>query len=141
MLASILGWLSNLVFRRVRLQHRVTASLCTYGHPIIFYLGDPVSRGPLHVDITMELWVPEHRTTVRDIEAQAAGQLLDRYVTFTFTAMTLEPGTKPEKQTVALAPREGEALRAKVGDRLKLKLLLTRGRPRQLKVPIVAESA
>jgi hypothetical protein len=141
MLSSVLGWLSNLVFRRVRLQHRVTASLCTYGHPISSYLGDPVPRGPLHVDVTMELWVPEHRTTVRDIEAYAGDQPLDRYVTYMFTPMTLEPGAKPEKQTVALGPHEDEPLRAKVGDRLKLKLLLTRGRPRSLKVAIVGESA
>ena len=140
MLSTLLGRLLDLAFRRVRLQHQVTASLCTYRHPIAFYLGDPPPRGPLHVDVSTELWVPEHRTTVRNIAAEAAGQPLQTNISFRFVPMTLEPGAKPEKQELALGPPEGESLRAKPGDRLKLTLVLTRGRPRTLKVPITAES-
>jgi hypothetical protein len=136
LVARLLGWIPS----PVRLKNNVTAKLCTFGHPIMFFLGDPLPRGPLHVEVTMELWVPEHRTTVRDMTAEAAGQKLEPNITpFMFQPMTLEPGAKPEEQWVALGPPEGEQLRAKAGDKVTVTLLLTRGRRRKLKVTIEPE--
>jgi hypothetical protein len=56
-----------------------------------------------------------------------------------FQPMTLEPGAKPEEQTVALGPPDGEQLRANAGDKVVVKLVLTRGRPRKLKATIEPE--
>jgi hypothetical protein len=76
----------------------------------------------------MELWVPEHRTTVRDMIAEAAGQRLEPNIRSGFSTMTLEPGAKPEAQWIALGPPEGEQLQAKAGDTVTVTLVLTRGR-------------
>jgi hypothetical protein len=138
LLAKLLGWIPS-PWSGVRLKHRMTARLCTYGHPIIFYLEDPVARGPIHIDVTLELWVPEHRTTVRDITAEAVGQQLPTNISRSFQPMTLEPGAKPEEQTIALGPPDGEQLRAGAGDKAALTLALTRGRSRKLKVTIEPE--
>src|SRR6266568_942514 len=97
---TLIGKLLSLIpspWSGVRLKHRIKAELCTDGPP------EP--PGPLHIDVRMHLWVPEHRTTVHDLTAEAAGQKLEQNVGVTsFTAMTLEPGAKPEEQAVALGP-------------------------------------
>jgi hypothetical protein len=139
LLAKLLGWIPA-PWSGVRLGHDATAELCTFGHPIVFFVGldEPLPRGPLHVDLTLRLWSKTaHRTTVREVKATAAGQHLRP----DFREMTLDEGAKPEEQTVELHPPEGEELAAGVGDRVKVELLLTRGRRRKLKLPIVAESS
>lgn len=136
LLGKLLGWVPS----PVRLKHKINARLCTSGHPLMMFLGDPLPRGPLHVDVTMELWVPEHRTTVREMVAEAAGQTLEPNASpFEFRTMTLEPGAKPEEQTVAFGPPDGEQLRANAGDKVEVRLVLTRGRPRKLKATIEPE--
>lgn len=68
---TLFGKLLGLVPLPVWLKHKTTARLCTYAHPFFIAAGVPLPRGPLHIDVTLELWVPEHRTTVRAITAQA----------------------------------------------------------------------
>jgi len=55
----------------VRLKYTIKAELCTDRHPIVFFIGGgpepPEPPGPGHIDVSMELWVPEHRTSVRDM--------------------------------------------------------------------------
>src|SRR5205085_5401693 len=103
MLGSVFSWLSALLFRRVRLQHRVTASVCTDGHAIIGWVEDPPLQGPRHLDVSLELWVPEHRTTVREVGAEASGQTLE---STDFTPMNLQPA-EPQHQTVTFFPPSG----------------------------------
>jgi hypothetical protein len=98
--------------------------------------GDPLPQGPLHIDVGMELWVPQQRTTVREMTAEAAGQKLVANINHGFGHMTLEPGAKPQRQTIALGPPEGEELRARAGDKVSVRLALTRGRTRKLKAEI-----
>jgi hypothetical protein len=135
LLGKVIGFIPS-PWSGVRLRYKATANLCTYGHPIMFYLGEPLPRGPLHIDVGMELWVPQHRTTVRDMTAEAAGQRLVANINHGFGQMTLEPGAKPQAQTIALGPPKAEELRARAGDKVSVRLALTRGRARKLKATI-----
>jgi hypothetical protein len=101
----------------------------------MFWLGDPLPRGPLHVDVGLKLWTKSDRTTVREVRAAAAGQKLHAE----FRAMTLELGSAPEEQNVKLRPPDDQALVARAGDTVTLELLLTRGRARKLRLPITPE--
>lgn len=133
--AKLLGWIPA-PWSGVRLGHEASARLCTDGHPVAWIAGADSEwpSGPLHVDVSLKLWSrTEHRTTVRAIEATAASQQL---LPYHWTEMTLDAGAKPEEQWPRLEPPEGEALRAKVGDVVNVKLLLTRGRPKSLVISI-----
>lgn len=120
--------------------HEASAHLCTDGHPVAWFVGgteQPWPRGPLHIDVSLRLWSrTEHRTTVRSVEASAAGQRLHPYH---FREMTLDPGAKPEEQWPRFDAPDGEALKAGPGDTVTVELLLTRGRRKKLKLPIEAE--
>ena len=84
--------------------------------------------------MSLRLWSrTEHRTTVRGVEASAAGQ---RLRLSHFQAMTLEPGGKPEEQWPRFEAPDGQALKAGLGETVIVALLLTRGRKRKLKLPI-----
>lgn len=135
----LLGWIPS-PLSGVRLKYAITAKLCTDRHPIFIPGGGgPEPPGPVHVDVEMELWVPEHKTTVRDLIAEAAGQRLEPNVGWSgFSTITLEPA-EPATAWIALGPPEGEQLQAKAGDKVEVKLVLTRGRPRKLKATIAPE--
>jgi hypothetical protein len=105
---------------------------------VIFGGSDYPPPGPPHVDVEMEVWVPEHKTTVREVISEAAGQRLEPNISLGFSPMTLEPAV-PEAQWLALGPPKGEQLQAKAGDKVTVKLVLTRGRPRKLKATIAPE--
>ena len=62
---KLLGWVPS----PVRLRYTITASLCTYAHVFVVWAGEQLPRVPPHIDVTLELLVPEHRTTVRAITA------------------------------------------------------------------------
>jgi hypothetical protein len=69
---KLLGWVPS-PLSPVRLRYTITAKLCTYAHPFVIWAGTQLPPAAVHIDVTLELWVPEHRTTVRAITAQAAG--------------------------------------------------------------------
>lgn len=105
---------------------------------MMWFLGDdsPWPKAPLHIHATLKLWSrTDHRTTVREVVASAAGQQLLPE----FREMTLDPGAKPEEQSVQLEPPGGETLNARPGDTMSVELMLTRGRTRKLKVRIEPE--
>jgi hypothetical protein len=56
-----------------------------------------------------------------------------------FREMTLDSGARPEEQHVELCPPQGEELKAGPGDDVTVKLLLTRGRTRNLKMTVEPE--
>jgi hypothetical protein len=88
----------------------------------------------MHIDVALKLWSRnEHRTTVREVRATAAGQQLQ---TEHFTEMTLDAGAKPEELWPRFEAPDDEELAAKAGDIVTVELLLTRGRTRKLKPPI-----
>jgi hypothetical protein len=137
LLGKVLGWIPS-PWSGVRLGTEVSARLCTDGHPLAWFLGDdrPWPKAPPHIHVTLRLWNrTEHRTTVREVNASAAGQRLVPE----FREMTLDPGAKPEEQSVQLEPSDGEALKARPGDAVSVELLLTRGRTRKLRVRIEPE--
>lgn len=138
LIAKVLGWIPP-PWSGVRVGHDANARLCTFSHgPFIRLAGDrsPLPARPLHIDVWLELWNrTEHRTTVREVNGTAAGQLLVP----DFREMTLEPGGKPIEQFVTFdAPKDAE-LQAGPGDTIKVDLLLTRGRTRKLRLPIEAK--
>jgi hypothetical protein len=141
-IGKLLNWIPS-PWSGVRLKHTINAKLCTDRHPMVFFVGGgpepPEPPGPQHVDVSLDLWVPEHRTTVRDMIAEAVGQRLEPNIHIGFSPMTLEPGGKPEAQWIALGPPERDQLQAKAGDKIKVTLMLTRGRPRKLKATIKPE--
>lgn len=135
--AKLLSWIPS-PWSGVRLTHSVTARLCTGSHILISLGGRPLPRAPLHVDVMMKLWVPEHRTTVRELAAMASSQRFDT-TRYAFQPITLEPGARPEERTVVLDPPDGEQLRAGAGEKVALTLRLTRGWRKKLKVTIEPE--
>lgn len=97
----------------VRIGREASAKLCTRQRLIVVIGGLPESPAPPHVDLSLSLWSRnDHRTTVRAIEATAAGQKL---VVSMFKPMTLEPGAKPTEDWPQLDPPSGEELRARPG--------------------------
>jgi hypothetical protein len=137
LVGRVLGWIPA-PWSGVRLGSEASARVCTYGHPMVFSIGGPPPpRGPLHADLRLKLWIRSGpRTTVRGIEAAAAGQAL---VPRNFKEMTLEPGGAPEKDTIRINPPKGEALAARAGERVEVKLLLTQGRTHKLKLTLEPE--
>ena len=137
LIGKLLGWIPS-PWSGVRLGKEVSAQLCTDGHPMMWWLGDdrPSPKAPPDIHAQLKLWnCTEHRTSVRDVEAQAAGQRLVP----DFREMTLDPGAKPETQSVQLEPPDGETLKAESGDTLAVKLVLTRGRTRRVQVRVEPE--
>jgi hypothetical protein len=141
-LGRLLSWIPT-PWSGVRLRHTMDARLCTYAHGLMITEGPREPLGPLHVDVSFSLWVPEHRTAVREIKAFAAKQQLEANVGIQggFRRPTLEPGAKPVEQHVALGPPKGEGLKARPGDRVTLEFSLTRGRRRKFKAIIEPQSA
>lgn len=135
LLGKVLGWIPS-PWSGVRLQHVVAARLCSLVHPTYFSYDHPLPRGELHIDFALELWSKEKPTTVRAVVAEAAGQSL----VSNWTAVQLEGNGVPVLRDPELlrAPK-GEVLKAQAGDELRLRLELTRGRSRTLKVNIEPE--
>jgi hypothetical protein len=140
LLGKLLGWIPS-PWSGVRLGHEESARLCTDGHPMVWFVSmegpqPPWPKAPLHIHAGLMLWSrTEHRTTVRKLKATAAGQQLVPE----FKEMTLDPGAKPEEQSVQLEAPKGEELKARPGDTVTFELLLTRGRTRKLKTRIEPE--
>ena len=137
LLGKVLGWIPS-PWSGVRLGTEASARLCTDGHPLVWFLGDdrPWPKARQHIHVTLRLWNrTEHRTTVLEVTAWAAGQRLVPE----FREMTLDPGAKPEEQWVQLDPPKGEELKAGLGDTVTVELLLTRGRTRKLKTGVEPE--
>lgn len=141
LLGKLLGWIPA-PWSGVRLGHEESAQLCTRDHPMVAVVymdgrrDPPRPSVPAHIHVSLKLWSrTEHRTTVREVKATAAGQQLVPE----FREMTLDTGAKPEEQSVQLEAPKGEDLKAGPGGTVTVELLLTRGRTRKLKVPIAAE--
>jgi hypothetical protein len=141
LLGKLLSWIPA-PWSGVRLGQEATARLFTSGHPLVLFVGDPPSRGLLHMHVSLKLWSRRgETTTVRAIQGWLREQGLDVRGFLAFKEMTLEPGASPEEQDIELHAPKGQVLLAGVGDVLNLKLMLTRGRSRTLKLPIRAEKA
>lgn len=119
---------------------KATAQLCTFGHPMIFWLGDPLPTMPLHVDVKLEVFKRRGgKVSIYElVHAEAKAQELEALGTF--SAIELEGGAPPATASIILVPKEGE-LAAAAGDSVVMSFRAThRSNPLRVSAMIEAKS-
>ena len=103
-----------------------TATLCTYGHPIVFYLGDPPPQMRLHVDVELEVFKRRGgRVSIYELaNAEVNGQEL---TPDDFRGIEVEGGAPPVRTSITLARSQGP-VQAAAGDEVVLRFRATHRR-------------
>jgi hypothetical protein len=144
-LASLLGgFLQRMrllwLFPRLVIGAEGTAWVCTDDHvPIYVYPSSPSPLAHRHVDVDARLWNKGSQpvTAFEVTDAEAAGQILvpekpNHFGAFEETTLPVEGGRVAQR--FRLNPPDGEELRAGPGDEVCLKVRLSRGPARSLRL-------
>jgi hypothetical protein len=104
-----------------------SAQVCTWSHPIAFYLDSVIPRDPPHIHVKLRVWSKGgHATTILKI----AGERMRQLMTFELESKgpyVLEPSGSPVNLEFTLRPiPDGAAIQYAVGESIPFDLHMSR---------------
>jgi hypothetical protein len=116
------------------------ARICTFGHPIMWYAGDPVPQGPPHLDVELRLWSKGgHASTVLSVTGSRMREHMGIEAWKAPGTSTLDPSGRPVDLAFRLYPLpRGAPLPYSAGENLPLDLNMSRGWTKKVSLRIEA---